>query len=81
MKVLHLLQSNQFSGAENVVCQIFDMMKTFPDIQMVYCSRDGQIREALAQRDIPFLPLKRMCIGEVRRVLREQKPDIRNRPF
>lgn len=76
MKVLHLLQSDRFSGAENVVCQIISMMAKYPEYEMVYCSRDGQIREALAERNIQFVPLANMSISEVRRVLREQKPDI-----
>ena len=27
MKIMHLLSTNNFSGAENVVCQIIDMYK------------------------------------------------------
>ena len=76
MKVLHLLQSNRFSGAENVVCQIIGMFRNDPDIEMVYCSSDGQIREALAERNITFVPLKEFSIKEIGRVIDEQKPDI-----
>lgn len=76
MKVLHLLQSNQFSGAENVVCQIISMMKNEPDMEMVYCSRDGQIAEALDERNIPFAPIKELSVKEVKRVIKEQNPDI-----
>lgn len=76
MKVLHLLQSNHFSGAENVVSQIIGVFKGDADIEMVYCSRDGQIREALAERRIPFVPISELSVREVKRVIREQKPDI-----
>ncbi|MBQ3016481.1 MAG: glycosyltransferase [Clostridia bacterium] len=76
MKILHLLQSDKFSGAENVVSQIIGVFKDTPDIEMVYCSRDGQIREALAERDINFAPINALNIKEVKRVIREQKPDI-----
>lgn len=76
MKVLHLLQSNRFSGAENVVCQIIGMMKNEPNIEMVYCSRDGQISEALNERNIAFAPIKELSVKEVKRVIKEQKPDI-----
>ncbi len=76
MKVLHLLQSNRFSGAENVVCQIIGMFRDDPDVEMVYCSRDGQIREALEERGIAFAPMSQLCIDELRRVIREQKPDV-----
>lgn len=43
MRVLHLLQSSRFSGAENVVCQIIKMFENDKAITMAYCSRDGQI--------------------------------------
>lgn len=58
MKILHMLQSDRFSGAENVVCQIITSMRADSDIDFIYCSRDGQIREALAERNITFAPLK-----------------------
>ena len=76
MKILHLLQSNRFSGAENVVCGIVDMMSDNPEFEMVYCSRDGQIREALEERGIKFVPVEKLCVSEVKRVIEEQKPDI-----
>lgn len=76
LKVLHLLQSNKFSGAENVVCQIVSMFKDNSDIEMAYCSRDGEIREALDERNIKFLPIADLKISEVKRVIKEYKPDI-----
>lgn len=76
MRILHLLQSSHFSGAENVVCQIFEMMKDEPNIQMAYCSRDGQIREALKERGIKFYPLKKFSISEVKKIIKEYQPDI-----
>ena len=54
MKVLHLLNTGTFSGAENVVCQIINMCKN-DNIDFVYCSRDGQIRTALDERKIRLL--------------------------
>ena len=51
MKVLHILASNRFSGAENVVCQIVDMFKG--EIEMAYCSPDGDIRNSL--KEIGFM--------------------------
>ena len=76
MKVLHLLQSNRFSGAENVVCQIFGMMKNEQSVRMAYCSRDGQISEVLEKKEIDFFPLKKNSVREVRRVMREFVPDV-----
>jgi glycosyltransferase involved in cell wall biosynthesis len=76
MKILHVLYSNRFSGAENVVCQIIGMMKKVPGVEMVYCSPDGQIREALGERGIAFEPIADLCKSELRRVIAKVKPDV-----
>lgn len=76
MKILHILNTNRFSGAENVVCQIIGMMKDVPEIEMIYCSLDGQIRETLSERGIVFSPVQSMSVREVKRVIKEEKPDI-----
>lgn len=76
MRVLHLLRSSQFSGAENVACQIIQMMKEHPEFEMAYCSADGPIRDALEERQIPFIPLEKVTPKAVRRVIKEWKPDI-----
>lgn len=75
MKILYLLQSTRFSGAENVVCQIIRMMKKDPSIEAIYASPDGQIREALAERKITFEPLAKLSVKELRRVIKKYRPD------
>ncbi len=76
MKVLHLLASNKFSGAENVVCQIIDMFANEPNIEMAYCSADGPIADTLREKNIVFYPMKKLDIKELRKVLKKYKPDI-----
>lgn len=76
MKILHLLQSDRFSGAENVVCQIIEMFKNEQNIEMIYCSSNGQIAEALKERGIRFIPLDKFSVKNVKRVIKEEKPDI-----
>lgn len=76
MKVLHLLQSNRFSGAENVVCQIINMFGNDAGFEMVYCSSDGQIREALDERGVRFVPLQSFSVGEIKKVFNKEEPDI-----
>lgn len=76
MKVMHILNTNRFSGAENVVCQIIGMFQGASDVEMMYCSCDGQIRDALAERDIDFVPIREMSVKEIKRVIKEQKPDV-----
>jgi glycosyltransferase involved in cell wall biosynthesis len=74
-KILHLLRSDSFSGAENVVCQIINLFRD-DQVEMVYCSPDGEIIKSLQEHNITFRPLKRFCINEIRRVVKEYKPDI-----
>lgn len=76
IKIMHLLQSDRFSGAENVVCQIINMMDNNDNIEMTYCSSDGQIREALNERNIKFLPISNLTVKEVKRIINEYKPDL-----
>lgn len=75
MKVLHMLQSDRFSGAENVVCQIISMCRS-EGVEFAYSSQDGQIREALKERNIDFHPIKKTSISEFKRVINEVKPDV-----
>lgn len=74
MRVLHLLSSNSFSGAENVVCQIMRLFKG--EIDMVYCSPDGPIRATLQQKKMKYIPLERLTIGRLKKVIDEYKPDM-----
>ena len=47
MRVLHLLKSTKYSGAENVVLTI---MSLFPEAEMIYASPDGPIRKVVEDR-------------------------------
>lgn len=76
MKILYLLQSTRFSGAENVVCQIISMLKKNSDYEMIYCSPDGQIRESLNERNIQFEPIEDLSVKEVKRIIKKYNPDI-----
>ena len=75
MKVMHVLNSRIYSGAEKVVCQIIRSFRD--DVEMVYCSPDSDIvRQMLAEQDVTFLPMKEMSTSELKRVISEQKPDL-----
>ena len=75
MKVMHVLNSRIYSGAEKVVCQIIKSFRG--DVDMVYCSPDSEIvRQMLAEQDVTFLPMENMSIAELKRVINEQKPDL-----
>lgn len=74
--VLHVLNTSQFSGAENVVCQIIKMYHNDSNYKMVYCSLDGQIRSVLENERIEFAPIKKMNICELKKVINKVKPTI-----
>lgn len=77
MKILHVLASNKFSGAENVACQIIKMFSDRePGIEMAYCSPKGEIEQALKKEKIDYYPLEKMSRKELRRVIKTYKPDI-----
>lgn len=73
-RILHLLASNKFSGAENVVCTIIDNLKD--EFDFVYCSLDGDIADSLKERNIKFYPMEKFSIRELNRVIKLYKPDI-----
>ena len=72
-RILHLLASNKYSGAENVVCTIIDNDDKY---DMFYCSKEGPIEEVLKSRNIRFIPIKRLNPFELKRICREYKIDI-----
>ena len=73
-KILHFLPRNTFSGAENVVCQIISMFRG--QVDMYYCCPEGPIRQALEERDIPYLPMEAFNVPQVRRMISREKPDL-----
>lgn len=71
-KVLHFLPRNSFSGAENVVCQMIALFRG--EMDMYYCCPEGPIRQALEERNIPYLPMAAFSVKEVRRLIRQEQP-------
>lgn len=76
IKVLHILCSNQYSGAENVICQIIGLFNNDTDFEFVYASPDGPIRETLYEQNIKFASMSKATIGEFKRVIDIENPDI-----
>jgi glycosyltransferase involved in cell wall biosynthesis len=75
MKVLHVLNSTRFSGAENVVCQIIHMFQN-DDYEMAYTSPNGQISDALKERGVDFYPLESLKVSELKKVIKQFQPDV-----
>ncbi len=76
MKILHILNSNRYSGAENVVCQIINLFKNDQDVEMIYVSPDGPIREALEDRNVKFSALPKMTPSALKKIIKNENPDV-----
>lgn len=72
LKILHLLYSNKFSGAENVVCQI---IKNSND-KMLYVSPNGEIEKTLAEKNIKFEPLEKFNKKNLLKIVKDFQPDV-----
>lgn len=76
IRVLHVLSSLVYRGAENVACQIIHMFGKDGNVTMFYASPDGEVRPSLEEQGVDYHPLKKMCGSEIARVIREVKPNI-----
>lgn len=73
-KILHVLSSNDFAGAENVaMCIISNLSDTYDS---AYASPIGCIQENLQSRSIIYMPMKKLSVMEIRRIMKEWRPDI-----
>ena len=74
LKVLHILRTGEFSGAENVAITI---IKNYPkNIKGIYLSPNGSINRILQDREIEHYPVSKLSIGSIKRAIEEIKPDI-----
>lgn len=77
MKVMHVLNSRIYSGAEKVVCQIIKAFRSVDNVEMVYCSPDSDIvRQMLEEQGVTYLSMQTMSVKELSRVIRQEKPDV-----
>lgn len=74
MKVLHLLSSNSFSGAENVACTI--IKKLGSEYECAYCSPKGEIKKILEDKKIEYIPIKKMSYKRIEKAIYKYDPDI-----
>ena len=76
-KVLHILSSKTYNGAENVVCQINRMLReTETSFELIYCSLDGPVRRHIEDNNITFVPVKSISRRELKKVIQMVRPDI-----
>lgn len=76
MKVLHVLNSRIYSGAEKVASQI---IKAFEQdgMELPYCSPESDmVAEMLAEQDIRYIRVKSLTPGRLKKVIDAEKPDL-----
>jgi len=75
MKVLHVLNSRIYSGAEKVASQI---IKDFEDeMTLAYCSPESEmVAGMLAEQNIRHITVKNLLPWNLKKVLRQEQPDL-----
>ena len=73
-KVLYLVGSNKFSGAENVVCTIISNIGD--SVEAIYCCPKGPIEEQLKNRNINYELLDKLNYSNLKKVVKKYKPDF-----
>lgn len=74
--VMHLMSTHSFSGAENVACQIINSFKNENNYKMVYVSEIKENKNNLEDRNIKYYRLNKFNYYNVRKAIKELKPDI-----
>ena len=71
-KVLHVLQSSKYSGAENVACTIIKMFNQASDnIIFFYTSPNGKIKDVLNKKNIKYLPMEKLTYFKLKKIINE----------
>ena len=75
MKVLHVLNSKIYSGAEKVASQV---IKDFEDeMTLAYCSPESDmVDQMLAEQNIRHITVKNLLPWNLKKVLRQEQPDL-----
>lgn len=73
-RILHVLSTNSFSGAENVAITIIKNAQK--DYEVAYASVEGPIRDTLQNNNVEFLPMSELSLSEIRRIIKKWQPDI-----
>lgn len=73
-RVLMLLKSKIYAGAEKVTIEI--MQRLQKEYEFYYASPDGEIAEKLQENQLQFFPLQSFQIREILRVIGLIQPDI-----
>lgn len=73
-RILHVLSSNDLAGAENVAIGIITTLSD--SYESAYASPNGLIEDVLQNRGIEHVEMKQLSIRQLRKIIREWKPDL-----
>ncbi len=73
-KVLHVLNTGSYSGAENVAITIINNTKE--QVDGVYLSLNGTIKDVLSENEIEFYPVEKLSVKNIKKAISQIKPDI-----
>lgn len=76
MKIMHLMSTHSFSGAENVACQIINSFKDEKEYDMIYVSEIKENKQNLLDRNVEYYELKKFNYKNIRKAVCQLKPDI-----
>ena len=75
MKVVHVLNTGGYSGAENVVITIINHLKK-KNVECVYLSPYGSIAKRLDQEGIEYYAVDHLSVSTLKKAFSDLKPDI-----
>ncbi len=76
MKVLHVLNSRVYSGAEKVASQIIHTFEK-RGMELIYCSPESDmVAQMLAEEKIRYVSLPELTPGNLKKVIAAEKPDL-----
>ena len=73
-KVFFIMNTDDFSGAESVNLSIVEGLKD--KIDFYWVCKKGNINNYLKERNIKWIEINKLCVKEIKRIVKENKPDI-----
>ena len=73
-KVFFIMSTDDYSGAEAVNFSIIENLNEKYDFYWV--SKKGKINNFLKENNIKWIEIKKLSIGEIKRIIKTYKPDI-----
>lgn len=74
LKILHILNTGMYSGAENIAIGIINNTSDFSE--SVYIGLNGSIQNVLNENGIDYILIDKLSVSNIRQIIKEKKPDI-----